>query len=163
MDLPRLNLTTPPPITRSILPIHACARATLRSTSNDTTPIAGRETERAKIRDFLDTFLHSPPDSNSNPETTLYISGLPGTGKTALVNSILHDIDAESSPIKVIFINCMALSGIEALWDRLLEQLQTGAKRKVGGRTKQTRARDALDSILSTMTTKWQVFVFASR
>jgi len=80
---------------------------------------------------------------------------LPGTGKTALVNSILHDTDAELSPIKVIFINCMALSGIEALWDRLLEQLQTGAKRKAGGRTKQIRARDALDSLLSTMTTKW--------
>jgi cell division control protein 6 len=79
----------------------------------------------------------------------LYISGLPGSGKTALVNSVLDKLD--SSDLKVISINCMALNGIDALWERLLEELDDKKK----SRTKQVSGQEAVERVLSTMKTQW--------
>jgi cell division control protein 6 len=89
--------------------------------------------------------------------TSLYISGSPGSGKTALVNSILRSLETDA---KIIVINCMALNSTDALWETLLEELQDGPKRKTAGRAKKTRPRDIVEALLSNSQSKWSALFF---
>ena len=66
--------------------------------------IEGRETERAVI----ESFLHSLDGGSDVVESVLYISGSPGTGKTALVNSIIASTKV-AEDVKVVLINCMTI------------------------------------------------------
>jgi cell division control protein 6 len=156
-EISHLAIVTPPPTPpTSLLSLHARARALLRSTcNNDATEVAGRDAERAVIQQFLTSFLGCSV-TDDEQSTSLYISGSPGSGKTALVNSILRSLNTDA---KVIFINCMALNSVEALWDRLLEELQDGSKRKAAGKPKKTKVRDAVEALLSNSQTKWYAFV----
>ena len=79
---------------------------------------------------------------------TLYISGSPGTGKTALVNSVLRDLEQESghSRLRVVAMNCMALNSVDELWDRLLEELVDTKKRKA--REKKSKGLEAVIKVL---------------
>jgi cell division control protein 6 len=72
------------------------------------------------------------------------------------VNSILRSLETDA---KIIFINCMALNSADALWERLLEELQDGPKRKTAGRAKKTRPRDAIEALLSNGQSKWSGLV----
>jgi cell division control protein 6 len=104
--------------------------------------MAGRDKERDVINAFISSF-----DGDDVP-TTLYVSGSPGTGKTALVNSCLGAL--ESSGVKIISINCMALKCVDALWERVLEELGGSKVAKTRG-----RGKDAVERALSTLKTKW--------
>lgn len=118
-----LSLATPPSTPPSLLPLHVRARALLRPTCNDATHIAGRQSERDIIQSFIEPFLRSREVIEDCPPV-LYISGAPGTGKTALVNAIVRPflIDADEF-VKVVSINCMALDGVESVWARISEAL----------------------------------------
>lgn len=154
-DASLLSIATPPPTPpKLLLPIYARARALLRATCNsEDSQIAGREEETAKIHGFIDSFLGSSKEVKEAP-LALYISGSPGTGKTALVNTVLHTITA--ADVRVVNINCMALSNVDTLWDRLFEEIQqTTSKRKGTGRSKKLGVREALELLLSTTETRW--------
>ncbi|KAJ7772656.1 P-loop containing nucleoside triphosphate hydrolase protein, partial [Mycena maculata] len=152
-EIAQLTFATPPPTPpNSLLPIHARARALLRATCNSpATEMAGRDVERAAISDF---FVSLGEDAAAIEHTSLYISGSPGTGKTALVNSVIRTLSADQ--IKVIMINCMALNSVDALWERLIEELGGAAdkKRKTAGRPKKLQGREAVDALLTVATTK---------
>ncbi|KAG6828803.1 hypothetical protein H0H92_006684 [Tricholoma furcatifolium] len=148
-EVSRLSIATPPPTPPTVLlPVHARARALLRSTCNSTAAqIAGRDSERATILNFITSFLGDVDmESDGVQSTSLYISGSPGTGKTALVNSVLRDIPSDA---KVVFINCMALNSVDSLWDRLVEELNNGRKMKPIRGSKNTKGRDAVEALLS--------------
>ncbi|KAI8993789.1 P-loop containing nucleoside triphosphate hydrolase protein [Trametes punicea] len=134
-----LSLVTPPatPPT-SLLPIHIRARALLRPTCNDTPQFAGRVAERQMIESFIISFIAAQVDASA--PSTLYVSGSPGTGKTALVNAVLASLDTklQSRDIPVISVNCMALAGVDAVWQRLAETV--GSTGEASGRAK--RAKD---------------------
>lgn len=156
-EVSHLAIATPPPTPpTSLQSLHARVRALLRSTcNNNSAEIAGRDEERATIRNFLSSFLdNSAIETDDELYTSLYISGTPGTGKTALVNAIIRSI---ASDAKVISINCMALNSVEALWDRLVEELEDGKKVKTAGRVKKAKGRDAVETILSKHHMKWFV------
>ncbi|GBE81234.1 P-loop containing nucleoside triphosphate hydrolase protein [Sparassis crispa] len=123
-----LSLTPPSTPPSFSLPIHVRAKGLLRPTCNSVADIAGRHTERAEIRNFIASFF-TQNESSSEPQSTLYISGSPGTGKTALVNVVLQAIQPELADhdIRVISVNCMALSGVDALWERIAEELSADA------------------------------------
>lgn len=87
--------------------------------------MSGRSDERAVIIEFISSFTGSSPVEGTS---SLYISGSPGTGKTALVNIILGELD--SSSLTVININCMALNDIESLWERVIDELSPLAPKK---------------------------------
>lgn len=65
--------------------------------------IVGRETERVTIREKL---LHC---IKTHTNGALYISGLPGTGKSGLVSEILQEIGNENAQMNIAQINCMTI------------------------------------------------------
>ncbi|KAG6918057.1 hypothetical protein DXG01_016713 [Tephrocybe rancida] len=158
-EISQLTIATPPPTPpTALLPLHARARALLRSTCNNANAlIAGRDSERATIHNFFTSFL-SDPDTHADeePSTSLYISGSPGTGKTALVNSVLREITTDA---KVVFINCVALNSVESLWERLIEEFNNGRRTKSIGRAKKTKGRDAVEALLSRQQSKCVVIL----
>ncbi|KAI0305517.1 P-loop containing nucleoside triphosphate hydrolase protein [Multifurca ochricompacta] len=131
LSMAHLGLQTPPPTPSTSLPLHIRTRALLRATCNGSTEIAGRIPERQSIINFITTFIGPCPGPKAiNP--VLYISGSPGCGKTALVNTILANFEVKflENNVNVVSVNCMALSGLEAVWERLIEELAPSTKRR---------------------------------
>ncbi|XP_069386181.1 cell division control protein 6 homolog [Paralichthys olivaceus] len=80
--------------------------------------LLSRESERATIRSFLEeTLLQNLPGS-------LYISGAPGTGKTACLNCVLHEMKAELSSVQTVVVNCMSLRSSHAIFPLLADKLK---------------------------------------
>lgn len=111
--------------------------------------LAGREAEKA----LIESFFHGLDDDADVPESVLYISGSPGTGKTALVNSIIENADLKSrSGLKVVFLNCMAIADMDTLWRRLAEELGDAiapAKRGIRKCARKAQGRDDVNALLS--------------
>ncbi|KAF9268641.1 P-loop containing nucleoside triphosphate hydrolase protein [Marasmius fiardii PR-910] len=144
----QLSLITPPSTPPVLLPIHVRVRALLRPTCNNIHDLPGRETERTTITEFITNFLDG---RSASQNSTLFVSGTPGTGKTAIINSIIHSIEAEYRHVRIVLLNCMALSGLDALWDRLLEEFHALQK---GRSKKQLKGREGVEAILKTLKTK---------
>ncbi|KAJ1568894.1 AAA ATPase [Nowakowskiella sp. JEL0078] len=98
--------------------------------------LEGRLDERNVITEFLQVEVLDQKDetntSNLNPDenseincSALYISGCPGTGKTAMVNEILESLQQEfqKSNCRIIKINCMALKSPDHIFKLLFEEL----------------------------------------
>ncbi|OUM67076.1 hypothetical protein PIROE2DRAFT_58976 [Piromyces sp. E2] len=80
----------------------------------------GREKEKEFITNFWKTYICSDQTSS------LYISGCPGTGKSALVSEISRNMIEQEHPkishrIHVTNINCMALKNPKMIYKKLLE------------------------------------------
>ena len=129
------SLATPPPTPApsALLPLHARARALLRATTTTASAadcLAGRDDERATIRAFLsDDADENGCEGEEAKGGVLYISGAPGSGKTALVTALLAE-----TAVRIVFVNCMALDGPDALWARLLEELRPTSTGKTRGK-----------------------------
>ncbi|KAM6972000.1 LOW QUALITY PROTEIN: cell division control protein 6 homolog [Aplochiton taeniatus] len=79
--------------------------------------LLSRETEQASIKAFLkDQVLEKHPAS-------LYISGAPGTGKTACLNCVLREMTESLKPVQTVVINCMTLRSSHAIFPLLAEKL----------------------------------------
>ncbi|OJA14500.1 hypothetical protein AZE42_04454 [Rhizopogon vesiculosus] len=150
-SLPALVISTPPPTPPvSLLPVYTRARGLLRSTNTSLSPIACREDEQQLILEFITSSW------SNNEHTSLYISGTSGTGKTALVNSVLRSLEQSegTSDLRVMSINCMALGGIDALWDRLYEELCRTRAPKCGAGPCKAKGKQAVEKALSTLNDK---------
>ncbi|XP_042371491.1 cell division control protein 6 homolog, partial [Plectropomus leopardus] len=80
--------------------------------------LLSREDERASIRCFLEEkALRRLPGS-------LYISGAPGTGKTACLNCVLQEMKAELAPVQTVVVNCMSLRSSHAIFPLLADKLR---------------------------------------
>ncbi|KAF8552500.1 P-loop containing nucleoside triphosphate hydrolase protein [Imleria badia] len=131
-----------PPVV--LVPIHARVRALLRSTCNGTFTIAGRSAERDVITKFVASARETTV-SDAPLKSSLFISGTPGTGKTALVNSVLTGLEY-CQDLKVITVNCMALNNVDDLWNCICENIEnsTLVKRNRGVKAKGKRLLDRL-------------------
>ncbi|KAI9509182.1 P-loop containing nucleoside triphosphate hydrolase protein [Russula earlei] len=149
-SMPYLGLQTPPQTPSTSLPLHIRTRALLRATCNTSHEIAGRIHEEQVIRNFITEFFNSGPVSDVT-RPVLYISGSPGCGKTALVNSILATFEVEllKNNVNLVLLNCMALNGLEAVWERLVEELGPLDKRRG-----KTRHYEIVEKLLSSRTSK---------
>ncbi|XP_029913437.1 cell division control protein 6 homolog [Myripristis murdjan] len=79
--------------------------------------LLSREEERASIRSFLEEkVLQRLPAS-------LYISGAPGTGKTACLNCVLQEMKDELKPVQTVVVNCMSLRSSHAIFPLLADRL----------------------------------------
>ncbi|KAJ4483486.1 P-loop containing nucleoside triphosphate hydrolase protein [Lentinula aciculospora] len=146
-----LHISTPPPTPLALLPLETRTRALLRATCDDTDDLPGREEERQAIAEFVQNFLG---DDEQGPQS-LYISGSPGSGKTALVASVLHSLAEELANVKLITINCMALDDADALWRIMLVELDTSKKPKTAVRCrKHYKGKETAEAVVAAMKTK---------
>ncbi|TIC00309.1 cleft lip and palate transmembrane 1 [Wallemia mellicola] len=85
--------------------VYAYARNRVRTmnASSDEDQLIGRESEIEAIRSFLES-----------SQSSLYVSGPPGGGKTAAVKLVVNGYDG-----RMHWTNCMALSGVDNLLDEL--------------------------------------------
>uniref|UniRef100_A0A4W4GEM2 Cell division control protein n=1 Tax=Electrophorus electricus TaxID=8005 RepID=A0A4W4GEM2_ELEEL len=88
--------------------------------------LLSRESERAVIVSFLER--HVVPGKPSS----LYMSGAPGTGKTACLNCVLHERKALIAGVQTVVINCMTLRSSQSIFPLLAEKLGVSGGHGVG-------------------------------
>lgn len=89
----------------------------LFSRSADPGQLIGRDDERNRLREFL--VRHDAPQ----PHGCLYVSGPPGTGKSAMVDEITNEVVTESTTIRKAYVNCMSIKSSKDLYITLVELL----------------------------------------
>ncbi|KAL2124612.1 hypothetical protein VTJ04DRAFT_977 [Mycothermus thermophilus] len=93
----------------------------LFSRSADPGQLIGRDDERAKLLAFLDRC------TTARPGGCLYVSGPPGTGKSAMVKAVTDEVASKSKSIRKAYINCMSIRSSKDLYATLLEELGGGS------------------------------------
>ena len=96
---------------RSSSNVYNCARQ-LFARSTTTGHLIGRETERLKLDDFLREGL------NSKSGRCLYVSGPPGTGKSAFVGEVCNQF-SDCGDAQVTYVNCMSINSAKEIYERL--------------------------------------------
>ncbi|KAK4136371.1 cell division control protein Cdc6 [Trichocladium antarcticum] len=119
MSVGRLSrrMTPQTPLTPNALQTVYHQARQLFSRSADPGQLIGRDEERAQLQGFLERC------KTSRPRGCLYVSGPPGTGKSAMVSRITDEIVSESTSIRKAYINCMSIKSSKDLYIALLDQL----------------------------------------
>mgnify|MGYP001584298806 CR=1 FL=1 len=84
--------------------------------SSDPGRLIGREEERLELSSFINTSI-----STTSGGCT-YVSGPPGTGKSAMVNEVIAEIPS-NEVLKKAYVNCMSMKSSKDLYCVLLESL----------------------------------------
>ncbi|KAI1329597.1 P-loop containing nucleoside triphosphate hydrolase protein [Xylariaceae sp. FL0255] len=88
----------------------------LFSRSADPGQLIGRDNEREQLTQFLQRC------NTSNPSGCIYVSGPPGTGKSAMVNHVAQNLSG-ATPVKKAYINCMSIKSSKDLYEILWDQI----------------------------------------
>ncbi|KHJ36063.1 putative cell division control protein cdc6 [Erysiphe necator] len=97
----------------SIFTVYSLARQAF-TRSTDPGPLIGREDEKQRLLKFVNGCL------TKNSGGCIYVSGPPGTGKSALVSEVVERFNASDTTQKS-FINCMSIRTSKDLYSHLLE------------------------------------------
>ncbi|KAK3383003.1 putative cell division control protein [Lasiosphaeria ovina] len=90
----------------------------LFSRSADPGQLIGRDEERCQLREFVGRC------ANAHPSGCLYVSGPPGTGKSAMVNEVTQEAVSQSAGfVRKAYVNCMSIKSSKDLYLTLLDQL----------------------------------------
>ncbi len=84
--------------------------------SADPGRLIGREHERNEISSFIRTGIQT------RSGRCLYVSGPPGTGKSALVTEVCHEIEGDPN-VQTTYINCMSIKSSKDIFTKLIEDL----------------------------------------
>ncbi|NP_001081844.1 cell division cycle 6 S homeolog [Xenopus laevis] len=82
--------------------------------------LLARESETAFIKTFLTSHV------SARKAGSLYISGAPGTGKTACLNKLLQESKDDLKQCKTVYINCMSLRSSQAVFPAIAEEISGG-------------------------------------
>lgn len=93
--------------------------------SSDPGQLIGRDDEREHLTKFLQRY------DTSTPNGCLYVSGPPGTGKSAMVNEVTKAV-VHSKSVKRAYINCMSIKSSKDLYETLLEQISDPSDSSTG-------------------------------
>ncbi|XP_050977939.1 cell division control protein 6 homolog [Labeo rohita] len=106
------------PVTR-LFPVKKSGYHSVKQALHTAVPerLLSREAERAAIVSFLENHVVAEKPSS------LYISGAPGTGKTACLNCVLQEQKALLKGVQTVVINCMNLRSSHAIFPLLGEKL----------------------------------------
>jgi hypothetical protein len=97
------------------------ARELLRAPApDDGGPPLGREAQHARLAAAAEAF------GDAGQGEALYVSGLPGTGKSHTVRCALGALGAYPG-VAMLWINCMAVSGANEVYGRILDALGGGS------------------------------------
>ncbi|XP_024428637.2 cell division control protein 6 homolog isoform X2 [Desmodus rotundus] len=95
------------------------------------TAVPSRLPAREKEMDVIRTFLRE--HICGGKAGSLYLSGAPGTGKTACLSRILQDLKKELKGFKTIVLNCMSLRSAQAVFPAIAQEIcQEGVSRPAG-------------------------------
>lgn len=95
--------------------VYNCARQ-LFTRSAVPGPLIGREDERKELENFIEAGIASKSGR------CMYVSGPPGTGKSALVSEVCQTFD-RSLGIRTAYVNCMSAKCSNDVYGRLMEEL----------------------------------------
>lgn len=84
--------------------------------SADPGRLIGREKERKELLSFIQGGIEK------NSGRCLYVSGPPGTGKSALVAEVWHEVQGNPN-VRTAYINCMSVKTPEDIYGKLLDDL----------------------------------------
>ena len=99
--------------------IYSSARQ-LFSQSSSSQRLVGRESERHTVESFLTTNIEAIAGG------CLYISGPPGTGKSALLDEVLTNLQPQDH-VKFTQINCVSIKTSKDIYSKLLEDLSSAS------------------------------------
>ncbi|KAM6164734.1 cell division control protein 6 homolog [Rhynchocyon petersi] len=89
--------------------------------------LPARDKEMDVIRNFLREHICGKKAGS------LYLSGAPGTGKTACLNRIIQDLKKELKDFKTIMLNCMSLKNAQAVFPAVAQEIiQEGEAKPTG-------------------------------
>lgn len=123
---------TPCTPSNSVLTVYNQARL-LFSRSSNPGPLIGREEERAELLNFIKSHV------DGHRSGCLYVSGPPGTGKSALVGDIGSGYE-ESTSVKYAYVNCMSIKTVADLYSRLIESCCGDATTRSGTEVERLRS-----------------------
>ncbi|KYM93090.1 Cell division control protein 6 like protein [Atta colombica] len=103
------------------------ARKSLHGSITDNLP--GREEELTKLQKYLLEHL------DQKTSGSLYISGPPGTGKTACLFKIMQQSDVKSK-FKMVYINCTSMKSATAIYAKIIQELFISDMTKSGKNSK---------------------------
>ncbi|CAH0392794.1 unnamed protein product [Bemisia tabaci] len=112
------------------------ARKVLHGSATSSLP--GRDKELNEMRSFLESHLENETSG------AMYVSGQPGTGKTACLTHLLTEEKIKSN-FKIVSVNCSYMQSAVAIYGRICEELSL----KVSGRSEKeylTKIRKYLSS-----------------
>ena len=95
--------------------VYNCARQLFARSANPGRLI-GREEERSE----LSTFIKAGIELKSG--RCIYVSGPPGTGKSALVGEVCRDLQGKEG-VQAAYINCMSIKNSKDIYCKLIEDL----------------------------------------
>lgn len=103
--------------------------------------LVGRDAERQQLTDFLDRC------SSDSPNGCLYVSGPPGTGKSAMITELIQK-HANTEGVKSAYINCMSVKSSKDLYTTLLDGM--------GLRAEGVTESDAVDALQQAFYPKYE-------
>lgn len=117
-----LNLDSPPKIPKEHLAPkklfangkYQSARQALHSSAPENLP--GRETELMELEQFIEEHLEKKSSGS------LYVSGPPGTGKTASLSKIMLQSKFKLA-FKIVYVNCTTMKSAGAIYGKILHEL----------------------------------------
>lgn len=95
--------------------VYNCARQLFIRSANPG-PLIGRVDERTQLHTFIEKGIESKTGR------CMYVSGPPGTGKSAFVNEVCQDIK-KAEGVKTAYINCMSAKSSNDIYRKLIEEL----------------------------------------
>ncbi|KIH87616.1 cell division control protein 6 [Sporothrix brasiliensis 5110] len=120
--------TTPRTPSGSVQTVYHVARQLFaRSSGMAAGSLVGRDDERARLRTFLSANCGSDAATFKSDCGCLYVSGPPGTGKSAMVNEMTEQVCTEQSgSVRKAYVNCMSIRSSNDLYSTLLRLLVLG-------------------------------------
>lgn len=109
---------TPPTQLRLLKPTqsrYSSARKALTINGNYNLP--GREKEIEELKSFIDELV------SKRASGSLYISGHPGTGKTASLMKLMNN-ETYKKKIEMVYINCTSVATVSGIYKRIVQELE---------------------------------------
>jgi cell division control protein 6 len=95
--------------------VYSSARQLFTRSSNPGR-LVGRENERQDLQAFIQNRIDCKLGG------CLYVSGPPGTGKSALVSEVCNEL-GEEKVLKMVHVNCISMTGTNDVYDKLVKSL----------------------------------------
>lgn len=99
----------------SLITVYNAARK-LFTRSSDPGRLVGREDERQELESFIKSCIEKISGGCT------YVSGPPGTGKSALVHEVISEVE-ETETVKKAYVNCMSMKTSKDVYTSLLNKL----------------------------------------